>query len=307
VATFVYDALGRRVQKVAGGVTRLYVYDHEDIVEERAGADVIRYVHGPGIDDVLAGTTNGADVTYYLADHLGSVVQETNASAQVVLTREYDPWGLPLQGGAVSGFGFTGREWDAESQLHFYRARHYEPRLGRFISTDPIGLLGGINLQAYATNQPVNLIDPSGLDPEGLWHAAKGAASSAVQSASSIYNSAVGILTGNWQRVAESYETGPLGQTESGPSWAFWGTRGGLVVAGSAAGAACILGSGGSTLGLTRVGWKGGEITLTRSGATTPGFRINPFGGSGYPPHYHRRGPGGIGKHRPWQGGKGRW
>lgn len=54
-------------------------------------------------------------------------------------------------------------------------------------------------------------------------------------------------------------------------------------------------------IGNADIGWKGGELTFTRPGASTPDLRINPCGGSGYPPHYHGR-PG-IGKHRPWEGG----
>jgi len=54
-------------------------------------------------------------------------------------------------------------------------------------------------------------------------------------------------------------------------------------------------------IGTSSIGWRGGEVTFTRQGAATADLRINPLGGSGYPPHYHRR-PG-IGKHRPWQGG----
>ena len=60
--------------------------------------------------------------------------------------------------------GFTGREWDAETQLYFYRARYYDPQLGRFLSEDPIGLAGGINPYVYAGNDPVNHKDPYGLD-----------------------------------------------------------------------------------------------------------------------------------------------
>lgn len=57
-----------------------------------------------------------------------------------------------------------------------------------------------------------------------------------------------------------------------------------------------------SSVGETQIGWKGGEIRFTRPGCNTPDFRINPFGDDDYPPHYHRRGPGGIGAHRPWDG-----
>jgi RHS repeat-associated protein len=57
---------------------------------------------------------------------------------------------------------FTGRELDSESGLYYYRARYYDPYLGRFISEDPIGFDGGINFYAYVDNNPLNATDPSG-------------------------------------------------------------------------------------------------------------------------------------------------
>jgi RHS repeat-associated protein len=66
---------------------------------------------------------------------------------------------------------FTGREWDPEIGLYYYRARYYDPKAGRFISEDPIGLTGGMNYYAYVGNQPIEGWDPLGLvdfsgDPE---------------------------------------------------------------------------------------------------------------------------------------------
>jgi RHS repeat-associated protein len=151
-------------------VTHTYVYDAEDIVEERLSTgDTIRYVHGPGIDQVLARTTNGTTPVYYLTDHLGSVVQEVDATQAVTLDREYDPWGVPVHGGATSGYAFTGREWDSETMLYSHRARYYNPSSARFISEDPIGLAGGLNGYAYISNGPTRYNDPFGLcqqDPD---------------------------------------------------------------------------------------------------------------------------------------------
>ena len=58
---------------------------------------------------------------------------------------------------------YTGREWDKETGLYYYRARYYDPMEGRFISKDPSGFEGGINLWAYVQNNPINRTDPSGL------------------------------------------------------------------------------------------------------------------------------------------------
>jgi YD repeat-containing protein len=132
LASFAYDGFGRRAEKTVGVATRRFVYAGEDIVEERVGATTSRHIHGPGIDQPLA-TVTGSDVAYYLADHLGSIVQTTDPSAAVSLTRRYDPFGRLLEGQASSGYGFTGREWDAEIGLYYYRARYYDPQIGRFI------------------------------------------------------------------------------------------------------------------------------------------------------------------------------
>ena len=166
IATFEYDGVGRRTEKVAAGLTHQYIYDAEDVVEERlsgSSSDTIRYYHGAGIDEPLARKNSSDVVTYYLADHLGSVVQETNASGSVTLNREYDAWGELTQGGSSSGFAFTGREWDAEIGLYYSRMRYYDPQRARFVSDDPIGLAGGTNLSRYVGNAPVDAVDPFGL------------------------------------------------------------------------------------------------------------------------------------------------
>jgi RHS repeat-associated protein len=65
-----------------------------------------------------------------------------------------------------TGYGneaFTGREWDPETGLYYYRARYYDPKIGRFISEDPIDFEGGVNFYSYVENNPVNLVDPEGL------------------------------------------------------------------------------------------------------------------------------------------------
>ena len=76
----------------------------------------------------------------------------------------YDDYGNP-QGGAITGrFGYTGQVWLQQAGLYHYRARAYNPAMGRFMQADPIGYGGGSNLYAYVGNNPVNFTDPSGLD-----------------------------------------------------------------------------------------------------------------------------------------------
>ena len=129
-----------------------------------SGTLLRRHVHGPAVDEPLvsydgAGTSNRA---WLIADQLGSVVASTNASAVATTINSYDEFGRP---GAGNGglFGFTGQMNLAAAGLYHYRARAYDPALGRFLQADPILLGGGINLYAYVANDPVNAIDPLGL------------------------------------------------------------------------------------------------------------------------------------------------
>jgi len=163
LATFGYDLFGRRVRKVAGGVTTSYTYDGADIVRESRGGDLLRYVHGPGIDEPLA-VDAGETRSYLHADGLGSIVATTDASGNVTSRRQYDAWGNLEVGADQPGYAFTGREWDPETGLYYYRARYYDPKIGRFISEDPIGFRGGVNFYAYVGNRPTNAVDPFGLD-----------------------------------------------------------------------------------------------------------------------------------------------
>jgi RHS repeat-associated protein len=163
VATFAYDPLGRRVQKVAGGVTTSWTYDGPAILQQMSGGSALKYIHGPGVDEPLA-SDDGTALTYFQTDGLGSIVKATNSSGAVTLTRQYDAWGNLQLGATTNGFAFTGREWDSETGLYYFRARYYDSRLGRFLREDPIGFRGGTNFYSYVLNNPVNLTDPSGED-----------------------------------------------------------------------------------------------------------------------------------------------
>lgn len=169
VARFKYDVQGRRVQKVAAGVTRDYVYDGPELAEERASNGItLRFFHGLGIDQHLAQVDGSGTARYFAADHVGSMVQQTDPTGSVTLTRQYDPWGKLVLGSSAGRYAFTGREWDPETGLYYYRARYYDPNLGRFLSEDPIGFEAGPNVFSYVLNNPVTLTDPFGMMPDWL-------------------------------------------------------------------------------------------------------------------------------------------
>jgi RHS repeat-associated protein len=160
---FTYDALGRRASKTQNGVVERYVYDGLDLIGvlNASGQVVSRFVFGPTIDEPLA-ISSADGVRYFHANHLGSVMALSSASA-VAASYDYEPFGRTAVVGEVRNpFHYTGREQDGED-LYFYRARYFDPVNRRFLSPDPLGLSTGLNLYAYVENDPINRRDPLGL------------------------------------------------------------------------------------------------------------------------------------------------
>jgi len=98
---------------------------------------------------------------------LASVTDITNSKGTIVKTYQYDAYGNVLSAPGTLTYNtltYTARERHVASGLYYYRARFYDPQLGRFITQDPIGHLGGMNLYAYVAGDPLNYADPLGLD-----------------------------------------------------------------------------------------------------------------------------------------------
>ncbi len=153
-----------------------FLYDGADLLAETnaAGTTITaHYLYGPGIDEPLE-RKGGSTTSYYSQDELGSTVHLTDSAGTIAESYTYEVFGQPtirdgsgtvIPTSAVGNrFLFTGREWDSETGLYYYRARYYNPKTGRFLSRDPLGYLPDVNLYRCVGNDPTSRIDPSGLE-----------------------------------------------------------------------------------------------------------------------------------------------
>jgi RHS repeat-associated protein len=163
--TFHYDPFGRRIYKSSSNGTSVYVYDRANLVEETnaSGVAVARYTQSFKVDEPLA-MLRGGTTSFYEADGLGSITSLSNAAGAIANNYTYDSFGnlVTTSGSIVNNFRYTGREWDAETGLYYYRARYYDPVAGRFLGEDPIRFKAGTNFYKYVKNNSLRFRDPSG-------------------------------------------------------------------------------------------------------------------------------------------------
>lgn len=178
-ATLTYDPLGRLWQVEDGvGNKRRMLYDGDALIAESGPgatyAPTKRYVHGTSAGDDPLVMYDGSTVAlsnarFLYTDSRGSVIAEMLSNGQPDRLPLYDEFGVHMVPNSVfsstpSRFGYTGQVWVPEAGLYYYKARMYSPTLGRFMQTDPIGYADGLNNLAYVGNDPVNWIDPLGLN-----------------------------------------------------------------------------------------------------------------------------------------------
>ena len=164
-AQYAYDAGGTRIAKTVNGITEKYLHDGANVICDYDGSNTFKasYVT-PFLDQNLI-MVRGGNTYYYTQDGLGSVRELLDANQVIKNQYDYYAFGEALNWieTVENRYTYTGREWDGESQTYFYRARQYNPVIGRFIIRDSIEYLGGLNLYSYVSNSPVVKIDPSGL------------------------------------------------------------------------------------------------------------------------------------------------
>jgi RHS repeat-associated protein len=168
--TYIMDAAHRRVgKKINGALVAGYLYDGNNLVAQLNASNqiVIQFVYGSGAispDYMISG-----GVTYRLfSDHRGSPRLVVDSSTGVIFQRiDYDEFGDVVNdtNPGFQPFGFAGGLYDQNTKLVHFGARDYDASIGRWIAKDPISFSGGdSNLYGYVLNDPVNMVDPAGLE-----------------------------------------------------------------------------------------------------------------------------------------------
>jgi RHS repeat-associated protein len=164
--TFKYDPFGKRIYKSSSAGTSIYAYDGDNLIEETnsSGTVVARYEQTQSVDEPIAILRSSA-TSYYHEDGLGSVTSLSNGAGSLAQTYTFDSYGKQTasSGSLVNSFQYTGREFDTETGLYYYRARYYDPVAGRFLSEDPLQTGGGdADFYRYSSDDPTNVSDPYG-------------------------------------------------------------------------------------------------------------------------------------------------
>lgn len=169
---YLYDGAGRRLRVTHGSEVRRFLVDPRGMTQvlaeyDGAGTLVCQYVYGMGLLYKIDASGNAYYYHYNLAGH---TVAMTDAAGTIVNKYAYLPFGEPAgcQETVPNPFRYVGQHgvMDDGNGLHYMRARYYHCDISRFLTKDPIGFFGGINLYCYVKSNPVNLRDPAGLSDE---------------------------------------------------------------------------------------------------------------------------------------------
>jgi len=166
IAEYTFNGAGQRIKKVTQTETRILHYDqmgHIIAETNQSGQMVAEYVY---LGDQLLTMIKPGELAYYFHnDHLGTPQVLTDGTGSIAWKAAYTPFGEAVISIATvqNPFRFPGQYYDQETGLHYNYFRYYNPQTGRYITPDPIGLEGGINLFAYVAGNPLNFTDPLGL------------------------------------------------------------------------------------------------------------------------------------------------
>lgn len=171
-AYLLYDAIGRLSEIQNAGAIIRFEYLGQALIGEWSATSTLlrRYVPSFTPDEQILWYEGAGKLErrWFHTDHQGSSVAVSNEAGLAIAINTYDEYGTP----AASNLGrhqYTGQRWIPELQLADYKARMYNPKLGRFMQADPVRFdSGDLNLYAYVTDDPLNRTDPTGETPLDL-------------------------------------------------------------------------------------------------------------------------------------------
>lgn len=209
IAEYTYNGAGQRIKKVTQTETRIFHYDHLGHLTaetNQSGQMLAEYIYLG--DQLLAMIKPGESVYYFHNDHLGTPQILTDGNGSITWKATYTPFGEAVASiqTVENPFRFPGQYYDQETGLHYNYHRYYDPKTGRYVTPDPIGLEGGINLWPYTANNPVNWMDPEGL-LAFFWHFGITAVAS--------WNAGYGVvdsLSLSWRTMGVDFASGSQGQ-----------------------------------------------------------------------------------------------
>jgi RHS repeat-associated protein len=180
IIAYTYDILGRRNSETITSnnilTTKYFIYDDREVIleQDQTFKTTTRYLRNPesrgGIGGIIS-AENYSDKTktinYYTYDQQGNVTQLLNEKGAITANYKYNAFGMLIaqsgKSATINNYHFSTKEYSPLSGLSYFGARYYNPRQGRWLTPDPAGMIDGPNLYAYVGNNPINFVDPYGL------------------------------------------------------------------------------------------------------------------------------------------------
>ena len=164
--SYVYDANSQRMRKTENGDKTYYISSGLQVMAEfdgGASAPKAEYIYG--IDGLVAKIDPQGRYDWYFKDHLGSTRQMYDIDMNVVLSRDYYPYGEDMSvSGSETNYLFSGKEKDGGTDLYYFGARYYDAVIGKWLVMDPADQY--FSPYVYCNNNPLKLIDPTGTQAE---------------------------------------------------------------------------------------------------------------------------------------------